>query len=439
MKHLIRLTTMLILLSQTIGFSQNKSIETISKKYNSLLKEQNKGVAILIKKNNESNKLSLGNFNLTDKSVFNIGSATKTFTAILILQEVEKGTILLNDSIGKFLTKIKNVDNSLTIKQLLTHESGLDEIIGRNVENIFFAKSDSLYKDNLLYQIEKNNPKMVGKFQYCNTNYFLLGKILENVTDQSYFDLLRERIIEPLQMENTYPYVHKNLPNLATPYHNEKEVTEYLDYKYFANIAYAAGSIASTLSDMETFYISLFETEKLLQKETVKLMMESGNASYGLGLFKSEFKGNKYVGHGGNNIGYAFKNRYNPKTKNLFLLFSNSMAVPSKKSLVTDILSYLNNQKIEDFKEVDFKKFNAYTGTYLLKEANMTLNIVAENNEMFLEVKAQGIKSKLTQKNETTLFDTVVGASLEIIANKTNALKFSQNGFTTTINKVVKK
>ncbi|CAL2080462.1 Beta-lactamase domain-containing protein [Tenacibaculum sp. 190524A02b] len=436
MKTIQHLAIAILLLIQSVSFAQENKLDIIKQKFDPLLKEQNKGIAVLVKKNNQIKTVSLGNFNLNENHVFNIGSATKTFTAILFLQELEKGNLKLTDSIGAYLPPITNVDSSITIEALLTHESGLDEVIGKNLQEIFYGKKDSLYTDNLLNQIEKNNPDMIGKFDYCNTNYFLLGKIIEKVTDQSYFDLLRERIIIPLKMNNTYPYVHRNLPNLATPYDNNKDVTAYLDYRYFANIAYAAGSIASTLADMEVFFSSLFETEILLKKETLKLMLESGNKIYGLGIFKENYKGEKIYEHGGNNIGYSFINAYNPKTKNLFLSFTNSHRMPLGKSLKNDLFSYLNNEAIEKFNSINIADFKDITGKYLLKEANLIFEITQEKDKLFLIAKAQGIKSELIQKNKTTLYDTSVGATLTKIEGTNDRLTFNQNGFTTTISKV---
>ncbi len=209
MKTLQQLTLLLFVLIQSMSFAQEDKLDLIDQKFNPLLTQQNKGVAILIKKDNEINTLSLGNFSLHENHVFNIGSASKTFTAILLLQEVEKGKVKLSDSIGMYLTPLKNVDNGLTIQQLLTHVSGLDEVIGKNIQDAFYAKNDSIYNIDLLNQIEQNNPKMIGKYDYCNTNYLLLGRIIEKITDSSYLDLVRERIIIPLKMNYMIPYLHK--------------------------------------------------------------------------------------------------------------------------------------------------------------------------------------------------------------------------------------
>lgn len=425
-----------LLLNITVIFSQESNLESLVTKYQSSFTENNQGVGILVKRDNQFYTASIGNHKLTEHSVFNIGSATKTFTAILILQEVEKGNLKLTDTIGKYLEPIPNVDGTLTIQQLLAHETGLDEVIGKNIQDIFYAKSDSLYQDDLLQKVEKNNPDMIGKFDYCNTNYFLLGRIIEKLTDQNYFDVVRERIIEPLQLQHTYPYVHKNLPNLATPMHEDKDVTEFLDYRYFANVAFAAGSVASTLVDMEIFYTSLFETEKLLKKETLILLLNSGNDVYGLGIFKPNGKEDNYYSHGGNNIGYSFRNGYYRDTKNLFMVFSNSRKIPQSKMISTDLIAFTNGESITQFSAVVIDDFKNYVGTYLLAEANLELEIVLEGDAMYLVVPSQDAKSELTQKNSTTLIDKTVGATLTIIEDTVDRLKFEQNGFSTEIAKV---
>lgn len=183
-----------------------------------------------------------------------------------------------------------------------------------------------------------------------------------------------------------------------------------------------------------------FETEILLKKETVKLMMESGNETYGYGIFKSNYDGKDYYGHGGNNIGYAFRNEYNPVTKDLFLMFSNSISIPSENLIKNDLLAYINNKPmIESFGSIDIEKFKGYVGTYILEEFNLTLKIVRKQSKMYLVVDAQNIKSELAQKNEISLYDTTLGVVLTKIDENNNSLSFSQNGYKTTITKATEK
>ena len=437
MTNLIKITLTLCLMIQGFVFGQSNELNVLNTKYDHFLEQQNKGVAILVKNDGINHTASVGSHDLNENNVFNIGSATKTFTVILLMQEVEKGNIRLSDKIGKYLDPIDNVDGSLSIKTLMTHESGLDEVVGRNIEEIFYANSDSLYEQDLLTQIEEYDPEMIGKFDYCNTNYLLLGRLLENVTGEDYFELLKKRIFEPLKLTSTYPYVYKDAPNLATPFHEDEDVTEYLDYRYFANIAHSAGSIASTLVDMEKFYTGLFETEILVSNESLKAMKNDGNEVYGLGLFKDEYDGADFYGHGGNNIGYSFANGYNPETKELYLMFSNDRKVPFKAIIRGDLIDFMNGVNIDtDGLAINAKDYESVLGHYMLEEANLVLEIMEEDGILFMVSEAQGVKSQLLKKSDNVLFDATVGATLELIEGSNDSLKFAQNGFETTIKRI---
>ncbi|MEM1002606.1 MAG: serine hydrolase domain-containing protein [Bacteroidota bacterium] len=432
-----RIWTCVLILMLVMGNAQSKEAQKIIQKYDEQLKEQKKGTGVLMKKNNYTETYALGEYDLNSDKVFSIGSATKTFTAILILQEMEKGNLKLSDSIGTYLRPINNVEGSLSIGQLLSHESGLDEVVEADILSAFFKKDEGIYNQNLLDRVEAHKPENVGTFQYLNTNYLLLGAILERITDQHYFDLLRERIFKPLELNNTYAYLHKNINNLATPTHKGKDVSKYIDHRFYGDIPKAAGSIASTLSDMEKFYFALFETEKLLKKETLELMLSSGNDVYGLGIFKMTYKDRTYYGHGGNNIGYAFSNAYDPKTKALYLVYSNNVSIPIQ-SIEDDLNGWLNDEPIEDFKAINIDLFKSYAGTYLLKEANMEVKVVIDNDKMYLVSEAQGLKSELSQKDENTLIDQETGVSLTKIENDPDNLTFSQQGFSTVLKRVKK-
>ena len=348
---------------------------------------------------------------------------------------MENGNLKLSDSIGLYLSPIKNIEGSLTIAQLLSQESGLDEVVEANILDAFFKRDESVYDQNLLDKAEPHKPEKVGTFQYRNTNYLLLGKILESITDQYYFDLLRERIFKPLELKKTYAYLHKNIKDLATPTHNSKDVSKYIDHRFYGDIPHAAGSIASTLADMEKFYVALFETEKLIKKQTLDLMLSSGNDIYGLGLFKMKYKDKVFFGHGGNNFGYSFSNAYDPESKALYLVYSNNVSIPIQ-SIEDDLNGWLNNEAIKDFEALDIEVFKAYQGTYSLKEANMEVKIVIDGNKIFLVSESQGLKSELNQKDKNTLIDRETGVSLTKMKDNSENLTFSQGGFTTVLKRV---
>ena len=107
----------LLLFNVFVTLSQEKPLATIVDKYDASFKEKNQGISLLIKKDGQTHTTSIGAHKLNEHNVFNIGSTTKTFTAILLLQEVEKGNIKLTDSIGAYLEPIANLQTKLKISK----------------------------------------------------------------------------------------------------------------------------------------------------------------------------------------------------------------------------------------------------------------------------------------------------------------------------------
>ncbi|WP_420601602.1 serine hydrolase domain-containing protein [Flagellimonas sp.] len=434
MKQIQQFLTSLLLLASLLSAAQSKKLPDLISKYNSHLNDLNQGIGILIKKDGNTTFANAGKFNFNQHTVFNIGSGTKKITAILLLQEIEKGNLALTDSIGKYLDPIEHVDGSLTIETLLRHRSGLGELVGRNFEGTFFAKSDSLYNSDFLGKIPENNPEMIGKHEYCNTNYILLGHLLEKITDQNYTDLLRERIFEPCGMKESYPYVSKNLKNLAPPVHNKENVFAYLDYRFFAKYAFSAGSIASTLSDMAKFYEHLFEKKTLLNETSLELLTTFDDADYGLGMIKSS-KG--YIGHGGNNLGYAYREYYNRENKNLILYFSNAHMVPFDKMIRNELFDFMEGKiSSATFKNNIAAEYKHAIGIYEFDAAGLKMDIEILEEEDNLYILAQGAKVLLVSTEQNKLVNGTFGVELEIDPSNVDQLTFRQNGLETTIKRI---
>lgn len=300
------------------------------------------GITVLLKYKSKVFQGSIGiaspGEKFTNNHLFNIGSLTKTFTAVLIFQEVEKGTLKLSDSLGKFFPVNKNVDPSITIEDLLKHQSGLGELAVDTVFNRVFADAEHPYNfSNLYWEIPSPVTKKKQHSQYCNTNYILLGYILEKVTDQSYHDLLRKRIFIPCKMANSYPYASKNIPMLSHPMFKGNDLFRYLHYRFYSNYSFAAGSVVSNCADLLLFFEGLYEQKKLVSDSSLTAMT-TFDETFGMGLFQIIFREKEFWGHGGDNLSYSVRNYYDPKDGTLLIIAGNEINFRFRKEITEDIM-----------------------------------------------------------------------------------------------------
>jgi len=195
---------------------------------------------------------------------FNLGSIVKNFTKVLILQQIDNGTLRLTDTIDKFdLGFLEEISSKITIEHLLNHRSGFQDIfIAEYRENQLAF--DTLEKKLALL---KNNSllfKPGTDHSYSNYGYIVLGAILEQVSKSSYEQLLNRNIFERINLNNTTLRVESFAKGQSTRYtylydSSIKEVglTEHPD---------PAGGIESTVQDVQKFYRELFYGNKLLSK-----------------------------------------------------------------------------------------------------------------------------------------------------------------------------
>lgn len=224
------------------------------------------------------------NIDNTPTTKFRIGSLTKQFTALLILQLQQEGKLKLEDKISKHLPwYFKNTGNRLTIHQLLSMTSGLPNYTDGTTPLMEQEELNpqefalKYFKDSLLFEPGKN-------ISYCNTGYYILGMIIEAVAEKSYEDVLQEKIFDVLGMKNSgVEYPSQVIPNLANGHYFY--MGEYITAQSVNPIVYAfsTGAIYSTVEDLflwdESFY-----TDKLLNAENKKLMCTKYLPNYGYGV-----------------------------------------------------------------------------------------------------------------------------------------------------------
>ncbi len=299
--------------------------------YEDSLNIKNYGMTGLFQNSKGIEKFAMGksslNEEMTENKVFNIGSLTKTFTAVLILQEVEKGNLKLSDSLIAFFPKKlcsnKNVNLKITIEELLRHRSGLGEVLVDSLVNTASSNPYFSYNYNFLFNnIPKPTSKPNTEFKYSNTNYILLGYILEVLNDMPYSAILQERIFEPCKMTNSYAYYSKNINNVAHPILDGKDLSDKTFFKYYHSYAFSAGGISSNTDDIFSFFKALYNF-KLISKNSFEKMTTFGKEGYGMGMQEFIFNKKQYIGHGGDNLSFKIRNFYNPETKDILILMAN--------------------------------------------------------------------------------------------------------------------
>lgn len=249
-------------------------------------------------------------------SIFSIGSMSKQFTAALIMKLVEKNKLDINDPISKYLPYYQTdcpQFEKITIRQALDMTTNIRDYASFWDFALFNRVPVSPPELINTYACEKTS-KPVGEYAYSNTNYFLLGGVIEAVTGMSYAKYLEQEIIAPLNLENTGYFNQDTIvPNAVDGYMSTAEgYSMAQDVSY--SVAYSAGALYSTPKDIKSWLEQLL-ANKLFPASITNQMTTGYNeitgelaafypgAEYGFGLmiYKMEVNGKtlNLVGHGG--------------------------------------------------------------------------------------------------------------------------------------------
>ncbi|EEK70015.1 D-stereospecific peptide hydrolase [Bacillus mycoides] len=251
---------------------------------------------------------------------FRIGSVTKTFTATVVFQLAEENRLNLDDSIEKWFPGVIQGngydDKQITIRQLLNHTSGIANYTMSKDFNIMDTKKSYTTEELVKMGISMPPDFAPGKsWSYSNTGYVLLGILIEKVTGNSYAEEIENRIIEPLELANTFlPGNSSVIPgtNHARGYIQLDGASAPKDVTYYnPSMGSSAGDMISTADDLNKFFSYLLGG-KLLKEQQLKQMLttvptgidELGDS--GLGIFKIILpNGVSIWGHSGGIPGFS--------------------------------------------------------------------------------------------------------------------------------------
>lgn len=263
----------------------------------------------------------------TPTTHFRIGSVTKQFTAVAILLLEERGRLKISDPVSAHLTDAPAAWSRITLHHLLTHTSGIPNVT-RDPEFILW----------------KNQPatavQMVGRFSkqplefppgdrhaYSNSNYLVLGLIVERLTGQRFGEFLQENVLAPLGLKDSGLDSNlRILPRRASGYMRRND--QFLNAPYSdMTVPHAAGAMYSTTHDLWRWAEAIFG-ERLLTPASRAKLLTPGKGDYALGVRVSQAGGRRRIEHGGSIAGFTSSLDYYPGEGVTVVVLAN-MSTPS--------------------------------------------------------------------------------------------------------------
>ena len=333
-----------------------------------------------------------GQENVGPDSRYRVGSVSKLFTAVMVMQEVEKGRLSLDGRLAAFFPQIPGAD-SIRIRQLLNHSSGLTNFTDDPAYLSYMTQpmTQAQLLDTFLRMGSSFQPG--SRHQYSNTNFVLLGYILERVTGKRYEDLLQKRIVRPLRMTATAynPKQSKQAGEAISFFRGMEQTWEPAPISH-PSIPHGAGGIVSTPADLCLFIEGLFGG-KLVSEASLKEMtrMQEG---FGLGIFKFPFYDTYAYGHGGRIDGFETNLAYFPESETAVAVCASGVGV-DLNDLMIGILSCWYG-KTYDFPVFDrpavvvpLEELRRYTGNYVSEQLPLQITVRLEGQQLMAQASGQ--------------------------------------------------
>lgn len=278
---------------------------------------------------------SFDNVSFNNQRLFLAGSTTKMFTAALTIKWAEENEISLDSKVADYLILDTRFSKDITIRSLLNHTSGLPDYITDEFQNVILENPTYIFSQNeLISFIPETSGSSNNEFQYSNTNYLLLGMLLEKWHSKELHIVMRQEIIDFLNLSQTlfFPYepITNSIEHLWVDLDEDGNMDNLSELGFtpeaLVSGAWASGGIVSTPSNMVTFIQSLFEGEILNENQWEEMQQFSeiipDRYSYGLGLQKQIIEGEEWIGHDGSLLHYTMV-YYHPATGSFVAIMAN--------------------------------------------------------------------------------------------------------------------
>lgn len=259
-------------------------------------------------------------------SEFRVGSLTKTFVAVMLLQLAADGTIGLDDPVVAHAPDL-TIAEGVTIRQLLAHRSGLPEHIDLELAPAVIADPGRSWTPTEVLDLVADKARDFppgAEFAYSNTNYIVAGLLLEEITGMTVSENLRTRITDPLGLTSTY-FAPDDQRSPIGGFSNSLPGgdTSGDSYRAIETSAGAAGAVVSTASDLAVFLRALAHGELLDEATYAEMIAGLPAEGQTLGVYPGDPPTTTGISNSGALPGFIAYMQYDPATEDLFVLLAN--------------------------------------------------------------------------------------------------------------------
>ena len=319
---------------------------------------------------------------------YRVGSVTKIFTAVLMMKAVEEKKISLDQKLSEFITEIPNGEK-ITLEQLLQHRSGIHNLTDEPEFWQYYTTPKTSIELIGIIKKYKSDFEPGSKHDYSNSNYILLGIILEKIYKTSYADLLEAKITKPLRLKLT------KIGGTIDSSKNQAKSFYFENGKYIAvpesdmSIPIGAGNIVSTPMELIKF-IQALENGKLVTKESLSKMKNFVD-DYGYGLVHFPYEKTFGYGHTGGIDNFRTALFYFPELKVAVAYVANQTTIDTNE--IFDKMIDVTQGK--DFKMPNFnsivseEELQKYVGVYSSKGISLKINIFIKDKELMAQATGQ--------------------------------------------------
>ena len=380
----------------------------------------------------------------------NIGSTSKQFTAFAIMLQAERGLLSLDDDIRKHIPELPEFDQTIRVKHLVTHTSGLREFLnllrmtGRRLDH-----GDWIDRSELIGIVQRqpalqNEPG--AEWNYNNTAFGLAAVIVERTSGQDFHVFMREHVFGPLGMTGTMvrPSTRHIVPNMSEGYTPGPD-----GYRQIGDLggAVGAGAIYSTIGDLQTWAENYANprvgTRESVDAMTTSFVLNDGEETgYGYGLSVGEQGGLKRVSHGGADVAHRSMFVYFPEinagltTQSNHAQFDSGVAYELAAAFFKDAMEEEEEDDAADAGEFDSadydpEAFDEFAGRYSLDASpNFILTFTREDDTFYAQATGQQ-RLEIVPTSDSTFRLLAVEASVTFLRDPegdVEGLTLHQNG-----------